>query len=343
MKHLLLLIYVALFLIGCKSSTVVMNTDDPSQNIVPNPSKNDVIISTTPDITKAQPITSLELEETVNFLASDNLIGRNTGTEGIEQAAIFIEKTFKSNNLKPYFETYRDSFIVGDKNAYNIVGLLEGHDASLKNEVIIIGAHYDHIGYGKVIENDSIANGANDNAAGTSAVLAISKYFSETKSNGRSLMFVLFSAEEMGLLGSKHLAGKLKTEEIDLYTMLNFEMIGVPFTDRDYVAFVTGYDLSNMADKINEYAGSNLVGLSEIAKQYQLFKASDNYPFYEAFKLPCQTIASCDLSNYNYYHHVGDEADQLDYTHMASLINNMIPVVEKMSLTPTKEIVLYEE
>jgi Zn-dependent M28 family amino/carboxypeptidase len=147
----------------------------------------------------------------------------------------------------------------------------------------------------------------------------------------------------MGLLGSKHLADKLKNKDINLYTMLNMEMIGVPFVDRDYVAFVTGYDVSNMAAKINEYVGSNLIGFSEVAKQYQLFKASDNYPFYEAFKLPSQTISSCDLSNYNYYHHVDDEADKLDYKHMASLINSIIPAIEIMSQTPTKEIVLYEE
>lgn len=343
MKHFLFFISAIFLLIGCKSTTVVMNNDSSSENVVLNPSKNDVIMTSSSELKKTPLITSLELKETVGFLASDDLKGRNTGSEGIEQAAVFIENKFKSNNLKPYFQTYRDSFKIGEKHAYNVVGFLSGHDEKLKDEVIIIGAHYDHIGYGKVVENDSIANGANDNAAGTSAVLAMSKYFSESKSNGRSLMFVLFSAEEMGLLGSKHLARKLKKEDINLYTMLNFEMIGVPFTDRDYVAFVTGYELSNMGTKINEYAGSNLVGLSEIAKQYELFKASDNHPFYEAFKLPCQTIASCDLSNYDFYHHVGDEADQLDYNHMASLINSMITVIEKISQTPTKEIVLYEE
>lgn len=343
MKHFLFFISITLLLLGCKSTTVVMNNNNPKENIIPEPSKNDVIMTSSSEIEKVPFISSQELKETVGFLASDELQGRGTGSEGILQAARFIEREFQVNNLKPYFETYRDSFLVGDKHAYNIVGFLEGTDANLKEEIIIIGAHYDHIGYGKVVENDSIANGANDNAAGTSAVLALSKYFSETKSNGRSIMFVLFSAEEMGLLGSKHLAGKLKMEGIDLYTMLNFEMIGVPFTDRDYIAFITGYDLSNMATKINEYAGSNLVGLSEIAKQYQLFKASDNHPFYEAFKLPSQTIASCDLSNYDFYHHVEDEAYQLDYNHMASLINSMILVIEKMSQTPTKEIVLYEE
>ena len=120
-------------------------------------------------------------------------------------------------------------------------------------------------------------------------------------------------------------------------------MIGVPFKDRDYIAFVTGYDLSNMALKINEYLGSNFIGSSDIAKKYDLFKQSDNYAFYSEFKLPSHTISSCDLSNYDYYHQVDDEIDKLDYNHMANLINKLIPAMEKICNTSTKEIVMYEE
>lgn len=288
-------------------------------------------------------VTSEDLNETVSFLASDALKGRNTGSEGIEMAAQYIEDKFKAYGVNPYFETYRDAFMAKDRKASNIVGLVEGQDPELKNEVIIIGAHYDHIGIrSKIVDNDSIANGANDNAAGTSAVIVLAKYFATKKNNKRSLMFVLFSAEEMGLLGSKHLASRLKEQDINLYTMINFEMIGVPFTDRDYVAFVSGYDLSNMANKINEYVGSNLIGFSEVAKRYNLFKASDNYAFYKEFGLPCQTISSCDLSNYDYYHHVDDETDKLDYKHMAHLVNAVIPAIEKMSNTVTKEIIMHE-
>jgi Zn-dependent M28 family amino/carboxypeptidase len=287
-------------------------------------------------------VTSSQLEEIVTYLASDELEGRKTGTIGIDKAASFIQKHFQSYGIKPYFETYRDSFKIKNIDAFNVVGFIEGNDPKLKNEVIIVGAHYDHIGSTKKSGDDIIANGANDNAAGTSAVIAMAKYFSAKKNNKRSIMFALFSAEEMGLLGSKHLSKKLKDQNLDLYTMINFEMIGVPFPDRDYVAFVSGYDLSNMADKINEYTNPNLIGFSEKAKGFQLFKASDNYPFYKEFKLPCQTISSCDLSNYAYYHHVDDEAEKMDYEHMASLINSLIPAIETMSNTPTKEIKMYE-
>ncbi|SFN89068.1 Peptidase family M28 [Bizionia echini] len=289
-------------------------------------------------------ITSNEVKETVSFLASDAQMGRGTGSNGIKVSANYIEKQLKEFGVRPYYETYRDDFKVGELDAYNVVGFLEGTDATLKKEIIIIGAHYDHIGTkAKMVETDSIANGANDNAAGTSAVLAMARYFGAKKTNKRSFMFVLFSAEEMGLLGSKHLAKRLKDENANLYTVVNMEMIGVPFKDREYVAFLTGYGKSNMAEKINDYIGSNFLGESEVAKQYNLFKASDNYPFYEMFKMPAHTISSCDLSNYDFYHHVDDEIDKLDYDHMARLINQLIPGIEKMSNTVTKEIQMTNE
>ncbi|WAC03432.1 M20/M25/M40 family metallo-hydrolase [Lacinutrix neustonica] len=249
-----------------------------------------------------------------------------------------MENQFKSFGLKPYFETYRDTFKVGALDAFNVVGLVEGNDPQLKNEYIVIGAHYDHIGSSAEVDGDSIANGANDNAAGTSAVLAMAKYFGKNKTNKRSLIFVTFTAEEKGLLGSKHLAEKLKAQNINLYTMINFEMIGVPFVGRDYDAFITGYAMSNLAERINAYAGDKLVGYSEVAKKYNLFKRSDNYAFYEAFKVPSHTISSCDLTNFDFYHHVDDEVDKLDYHFMANLINKMGPVIEAMANAATQEI-----
>jgi hypothetical protein len=342
MKNLIFLLAL-IFVIACKSSTVIINNEDPSKNVIPNPSKNDVIMTSSVQAKKNYLATSDELKEMVTYLASDELQGRDTGSEGIEKAAIFIENHFKENGIKPYFKTYRDSFNLKDVSAYNIVGYIEGNDAELKNEIIIIGAHYDHIGTAKQVGDDTIANGANDNAAGTSGVLEIAEYFASTKKNKRSLMVVLFSAEEKGLKGSEHLAKKLKSQNINLYTMLNFEMIGVPLKNLPYEAFITGFELSNMSAKINEYTNSNLTGFSEISKKYNLFKRSDNYAFYYEFNLPCHSISSCDLSNFDFYHHVDDEADKLDYNFMTSLINKVIPAIEKMCNTPTKEIKMNNE
>ncbi|WP_425550220.1 M28 family metallopeptidase [Algibacter agarivorans] len=281
-----------------------------------------------------------EVKSSLEYLASDGLEGRNTGSKGIEKAAVFIENIFKENNIKPYFETYRDSFNVKEVIGYNVIGYIEGNDPNLKNEFVILGAHYDHIGTVKMVNGDVIANGANDNATGTSAVIAMAKYFADKKNNKRSIMFTLFSAEEKGLLGSKHLSKRLKGDNLNLYTMVNFEMIGVPFKDRGYEVFVSGYDMSNMAKKINAYTESNLIGKSEIALKYSLFKRSDNYPFYTEFNVPCQTISSCDMTNFDFYHHVDDEIDKLDFKFMQRLINKIIPAIEKMSNTPTKEIKL---
>jgi len=288
-------------------------------------------------------VSSDEVGAMVTFLASDDIKGRDTGSEGIAEAATYIEKQLESFGVKPYYDTYRDHFKVKELDAYNVVGYLEGTDPKLKNEVVVIGAHYDHIGLrARPVENDSIGNGANDNASGTATVLAMAKYFGAAKNNKRSIVFALFSAEEMGLLGSKHLAERMKNDNVNLYTMVNFEMMGVPFPDRDYEVFATGYDLSNMAEVLNKYAGHKLVGKSDEAAKFNLFKRSDNYPFYEQFKMAAQTISSCDLTNFDFYHHVDDEADIMDFNHMASTINNLFPAMEGMINAPTQEIKMNE-
>lgn len=306
-----------------------------------------------PFVSKTITITNEEIANSLTFLASDELKGRNTGSEGIDKAASYIETQFKKYNIDPYFELYRDHFqftnkkvdvseIDKDIKAYNIVGFLEGNDPVLKNQVVLLGAHFDHIGVSSVpVDGDNIANGANDNAAGTSAVLAMANYFSAKRNNKRSLMFVLFSAEEKGLEGSKHLAKKLKKEEFDLYTMVNMEMIGVPMKSKDYEAYLTGYGLSNMGEKINEYTKSNLLGLLPKSKALNLFKRSDNYPFHTAFSVACQTISTFDFTNYKYYHHVDDETEQIDFDFMAQLINKIIPAIETMTNTSEKEIYMY--
>lgn len=292
---------------------------------------------------KSITISSDEVKEFVTFLASDDLSGRETGTQGIEDAATYIEKQLTSFGVKPYYETYRDNYKAKGRDAFNVIGFIEGNDPKLKNEVVILGAHYDHLGKGKTVENDSIANGANDNASGTATVLAMAKYFGAIKNNKRSIIFTLYSGEEMGLLGSKHLAERLKNENVNLYTMINFEMLGVPFKDREYQVFVTGYDLSNMAEVLNKYAGNKLVGKSDEAVKFSLFKRSDNYSFYKQFKMPAQTISSCDLTNFDFYHHVDDEADIMDYNHMASAINNLFPAMEGIINAPTQEIKMNDE
>lgn len=285
-----------------------------------------------------EPATSENVEMMMSFIASDNLNGREAGSEGNEIAAKYIETSFKKNKVKPYFASYRDTLSNFNKTTYNVVGFVPGKDRNLKKQFVIIGAHYDHLGVINSDKGDSIANGANDNASGTSTVLELARYFGNSKTNKRSIIFALFSAEEKGLLGSKHLAEKLKSQQLNLYAMLNFEMVGVPLQDKDYFMYVTGYEQSNLAEVSNSYTDENLVGFLPTAKKFNLFKRSDNYPFHEVFNVPSQTFCTFDFTNFDYYHKVGDENELMDFEHIATLINKTIPVLEGIINASTQEI-----
>lgn len=283
---------------------------------------------------------SQKIGEIMNFLASDALQGRDSGSEGIAKAAVYIEKGFEENGIKSYYSTYRDTLSNFDKVSYNIVGVVEGSDPILKNEYILIGAHYDHIGMITPENGDAIANGANDNASGTTSVMEFARYFGTTKTNKRSLIFALFSAEEKGLLGSKHLAKRMKSENLNLYAMLNFEMTGVPLQDKDYQVYITGYEMSNLAAVSNVLAKENLVGFLPTAKEFNLFQRSDNYPFHNEFEVPSHTFCTFDFTNFDHYHKVGDENEILDFEHMATMVNKMIPVLEGIANTEGQEVKL---
>ncbi|WP_291867122.1 M28 family peptidase [Maribacter sp.] len=339
-------IVIVVFLVGCGSAQL-KETDASKVSNNPEGVKGKIVgeenvVDNTSVINRVEVeknifSSSENISEIMAFLASDELQGRDSGTEGIEKAAKFIEAKLINAGVSPYFESYRDTISNFDKPAYNIVGFVEGSDPDLKKECIIIGAHYDHIGLLSGGE-DTIANGANDNASGTSVVLELARYFGKEKINKRSIIFALFTAEEKGLLGSIHLANVLKTKNISLYAMLNYEMVGVPLVGKDYLMYATGYELSNLASVGNGYGGENLIGFLPKAKEYNLFKRSDNFPFHEVFNVPSQTFCTFDFTNFNHYHKVGDENELMDFNHMANVVNQSIPMIEGIVNSKTKEI-----
>ena len=336
MKHIFLLLAVA-SCISCGSSAPLVAVKTDQVRPLPDPNQTQVTM-VLPDISAMKSV-----EKTMSFLASDELKGRDTGTPGIEMAAQFIEARFKDAGLTPVSElsgdaSYRNRFRANGNPAFNIVGMVEGTDPQLKKEYVVIGAHYDHIGYGKKVGTDSIANGANDNAAGTTAVLALADHFAKAKKNKRTLVFALFSAEEKGLLGSKELAQKMKLAKMDVYLVFNIEMIGVPMRDKDHLVYASGYELSNFPEVFNRYAGKHVIGFLPKAQEFNLFKRSDNYPFYEAFGIPAHTVSSFDFTNYEHYHGVNDEADLMDVPFMEQAIKAFIPGLEGIANSGKKEI-----
>ena len=119
-------------------------------------------------------------------------------------------------------------------------------------------------------------------------------------------------------------------------------MIGVPLVGKEYTAYLTGYEKSNLANKFNEYSSANLAGYLPEAKEYQLFFRSDNYPFFKEFNVPCHTFCTFDFTNFDYYHHVDDEIDKLDFKHMTNLVEAFIPGVEGVVNSSKGEIKLNE-
>ncbi|WP_166923324.1 M20/M25/M40 family metallo-hydrolase [Flavobacterium poyangense] len=178
------------------------------------------------------------------YLASDKLEGRLAGTKGNNEAAAYIKKYFKKFGLKKFNTSYYQPFkifmkpdinkIKSDSVAtQNVVGYLEGSDENLKKEFIVIGAHYDHWGWGgkgsgsKKKDTIAIHNGADDNASGVSALLSILEEFHHNKiAPKRSIIFISFSAEEEGLLGSKYFVSHLPVAKNAVKVMINMDMVG---------------------------------------------------------------------------------------------------------------------
>ena len=259
-----------------------------------------------------------ETKEILSALSSDEMAGRQPGTEGFEMAAEYVEQYLKKHGIQPFFgESYRDTVVLEERTSYNIVGLVGKRKPN--SPYILIGAHLDHIGTTAAAE-DSIYNGTNDNATGVTAVLQIAKQL-EQYNFDQNIVVALFTEEESGLAGSDHLAKRFLKDSIDLQYMLNFEMIGKTMTAGEDKVYVTGFSRSNLAEAINAVTGSDFVTFLEAEVQHNLFQRSDNYPFYNAFQIPAHTFSSFDFQNYPYYHHVEDEVANLDIENMNSIIN----------------------
>jgi len=255
------------------------------------------------------------LEETLTIIttiAADDNMGRNTGTPGYDSAADFATTYFSKNNLKPLFDSFKDSFIVDENiETYNLVAI---------NQDIGVAES------GK----DLIFNGANDNASGVTASMQIGGYLASNDAIDKNIIVALFSAEERGLLGSKHLAKKMKEQGLSVDLVFNFEMIGTELTKKPNTVYLTGFELSDMAEKINTEANRELVVFFAGAKDLNLFRRSDNLAFYEEFDIPAQTFSSFDFSNYDYYHHVKDEVEELDIENMNAIINSLATAIESL-------------
>ena len=179
----------------------------------------------------SQTINEISVKKHLYTLANDSMQGRKAGSLGIEKAAKYIEQQFFEIGLKPFNnssfrQTFKHINTRSEKEEeltlFNVIGFLEG--TSLKEEIVVISAHYDHLGKKNTGEGDLIFNGANDNATGVTAMIMLADYFKKAKINKRSIVFIAFTAEEMGLVGSNHFGKTISAESIT--AGVNIEMIG---------------------------------------------------------------------------------------------------------------------
>jgi hypothetical protein len=209
---------------------------------------------------------------------------------------------------------------VTESKLANVVGILPGK--SKKNEFVIFSGHYDHLPVGKPDnKGDSIFNGANDDASGTTAVIMLANYFSKLKNNERTLVFATFTAEEIGEFGSQYFSQQFDPAAV--MAMFNIEMIGTESKWGTNSAYITGYERTDMGKILEKnLTGSGFTFYPDPYAEQQLFYRSDNATLARQ-GVPAHTISTSKMDSEKYYHTRGDEIGTLDMNNMARIIQSI--------------------
>jgi hypothetical protein len=207
----------------------------------------------------------------------------------------------------------------------NVVGVLPGK--SRKEEYVIFSGHYDHLGVrggkdrdGNPVQ-DSIFNGANDDAAGTTAVMMLAQYFKKLKDNERTLVFAAFTAEEVGGFGAQYFSKQYKPE--DVKAMFNIEMIGTESKWGKNSAYITGFEKTDMGKILQaNLEGTGFTFYPDPYTTQNLFYRSDNATL-ARLGVPAHTISTSKMDTEPNYHKASDEIGTLDMENMAMIIKSI--------------------
>ncbi len=205
----------------------------------------------------------------------------------------------------------------------NVLGILPGK--SLKTEMVVFSGHYDHLGVGKPNAiGDSIYNGANDDAAGTTAVMMLANYFATLKDNERTLIFVAFTAEETGGFGSQYFSKNVDADKV--VAMFNLEMIGTESKWGKNSAYITGFEKSDFGKILQKnLEGSAFTFEPDPYPKENLFYRSDNATL-AALGVPAHTISTSKMDNEPTYHKQSDDITAID-------VNNMTEIMKAIALS----------
>lgn len=294
------------------------------------------------------------IQRSMNILAADSMEGRRTGSVGGARASKWIAEQFKAAGLTPagdsggYLQHIPlqaaaarpipgapagppaqprpvpvaswaawDSLAPADRlRSANVVGVLTGSDPSLRNEFVLVTAHYDHIGFGRAVDGDSINNGADDDASGVIAVIEMAKALRNGPRPKRSIVFMAITGEEVGGLGTRwyiaHPARPLDQTVVDL----NVEMIAHAdsLAGGFGKAWLTGYERSTMGDLL---ADNGIPLVPDPRPTQRFFERSDNAAF-ARIGIPAHSLSSYNLVSP--YHHPKDEPGIINAPHMTQVI-----------------------
>lgn len=203
----------------------------------------------------------------------------------------------------------------------NIVGVLPGKDRTRAAEQVVFSAHYDHIGFLPAVAGDSIANGADDDASGTTAVVALAEFFKKKNNNARTLIFVAFTAEEIGGFGSQYFSKQLDPAKI--VAMFNIEMIGKLSKFGPNAAFITGFERSDFGPLLQaNLKGSTFHVEPDPYPEQNLFYRSDNATL-ARLGVPAHSISTDQIPTDKLYHSVDDEVESLNLPNMTAVISGI--------------------
>jgi Zn-dependent M28 family amino/carboxypeptidase len=198
---------------------------------------------------------------------------------------------------------------------FNVVGMIPG--STKPDEYVIFSAHYDHLGIIEPVAADSIANGADDDASGTTAVITLAKYYKD-KQPARTLVFAAFTGEEMGSYGARYFSQQFAPEKV--VAMFNIEMIGKEAKFGKNSAFITGFERSDFGQILQRnLEGSVFRFHPDPYPEQQLFFRSDNATL-ARLGVPAHTISTDQIDTDTLYHTVNDEVESLDIQNITNTI-----------------------
>lgn len=248
---------------------------------------------------------------------------------GKEPSNIFV---LNSSQVRSFEVSYLNK--VETIPLFNVAGMIRG---KRNDEIMLISAHYDHIGVISPMDEDSIANGANDNASGVAGLIETARHYSKLSKPERTIYFVAFTAEEPGGYGSKYFSEQIDPSTIT--AMINIEMIGKPAIEGPGSGWITGFNYSNLGTILqNSTADSSFTFYPDPYPNQNLFFRSDNAPF-AMLGIPAHSISTTPIDVDQDYHRVTDEFKTLDITHtthtIQAIVTGIAPIVSSKQ-TPTR-------